>query len=288
RRGRQHPSLRRPLPSGARGPAGRRPPRSPPLPRWPVRKPGAHRRPPPRRPPRAPEGRDDPPGRGGDPGRPTRTRRPRRRRPLPRDPPLDHPRGPRTPAGPAPPADISIRENPPMPPRPLDVIFQPRSIAVVGASRRRDSIGFALLHNLVLSEFNGAIYPVNPNAQVIHSLKCYPDLVAIPDPVDLAVILVPRQLVQGVVEACIAKGVGGLAAIPAGFAETGPEGAAREERLRDAVRAAGVRMIGPNCMGVINTAADVSLNATFAPTPARPGSLGFVSQSGALGVAILN
>ncbi len=174
------------------------------------------------------------------------------------------------------------------PARALDPIFQPRSIAIVGASRRRDSIGFALLHNLVLSEFNGALYPVNPKAEVIHSLKCYPEVAAIPDPVDLGIIVVPRDLVQGAVEACIAKGVKGLVVITAGFAETGSEGAAREELLRAAVRAAGVRMIGPNCMGVINTAAAVSLNATFAPTPAQAGPLGFVSQSGALGVAILN
>ena len=183
----------------------------------------------------------------------------------------------------------TIPASPPAPaPRPLDAIFEPRSVALIGASRRRDSIGFALLHNLVLSEFNGALYPVNPNAQVIHSLKCYPTVAAIPDPVDLAVILVPRRLVQEAVEACIAKGVRGLVVITAGFAETGPEGAAREALLREAVRAAGVRMIGPNCMGVINTAAAVSLNATFAPVPAQPGPLGFVSQSGALGVAILN
>jgi acetate---CoA ligase (ADP-forming) len=174
------------------------------------------------------------------------------------------------------------------PRRALDPIFSPRSIAVVGASRRRDSIGFSLLHNLVLAEFNGALYPVNPNAQVIHSLKCYPAVSAIPDPVDLAVIVVPRQGVQAAVEECIAKGVKGLVVITAGFGETGPEGAAREELLRATVRNAGVRMIGPNCMGVINTAAPVRLNATFAPTPAEAGPLGFVSQSGALGVAILN
>ncbi|HVT59996.1 MAG TPA: acetate--CoA ligase family protein [Thermoanaerobaculia bacterium] len=172
--------------------------------------------------------------------------------------------------------------------RALDAIFQPRSVAVVGASRRRDSIGFALLHNLVVSEFNGAIYPVNPHAAAIHSLKCYPSLAAIPDPIDLAVVMVPRREVQGVVEQAIAKGVRGLVVITAGFAETGGEGAERELQLRETVRAAGVRMIGPNCMGVINTAPEVNLNATFAPTPARAGALGFVSQSGALGVAILN
>ncbi len=172
--------------------------------------------------------------------------------------------------------------------RPLDAIFSPGSVAVVGASRRRDSLGFSLLHNLLVNEFAGAIYPVNPEARAVHSLKCYPNVAAIPDPVDLAVILVPRQKVQGAVEECIAKGVRGLIVISAGFSEVGEEGAERERRLREVVRAAGVRMIGPNCMGVINTAADVRLDATFAPTPAQPGSVGFVSQSGALGVAILN
>jgi acetyl coenzyme A synthetase (ADP forming)-like protein len=175
-----------------------------------------------------------------------------------------------------------------MDPRPLDPIFSPGSIAVVGASRRRDSLGFSLLHNLVVNEFTGAIYPVNPGAKAIHSLKCYPTVQDIPDPVDLAVILVPWPKVEGVVKECIAKGVRGLIVITAGFSEVGEEGAERERRLRDLVRAAGVRMIGPNCMGVINTSPDFLLNATFAPTPAQAGSIGFVSQSGALGVAILN
>jgi acetyl coenzyme A synthetase (ADP forming)-like protein len=172
--------------------------------------------------------------------------------------------------------------------RSLDPVFSPRAVAVVGASRQRDSIGFALLHNLVSHEFQGAIYPVNPHAAAIHSLKCYRAVAEIPDPVDLAVVMVPRGAVEGVVEECLAKGVRGLVVITAGFAETGPEGRRLEERLRAAVRAAGVRMIGPNCMGVINTDPRVSLNATFAPVPARPGAVGFVSQSGALGVAILN
>lgn len=178
--------------------------------------------------------------------------------------------------------------NPPMKPRPLDPIFSPGSIAVVGASRRRESLGFSLLHNLVVNEFTGAIYPVNPEAKAIHSLKCYPSVEAIPDPVDLAVILVPRLKVEGVVKECIAKGVRGLIVITAGFSEIGEEGAGRERRLRELVRAAGVRMIGPNCMGVINTAPEYRLDATFSPTPAQAGSIGFVSQSGALGVAILN
>jgi acetyl coenzyme A synthetase (ADP forming)-like protein len=176
----------------------------------------------------------------------------------------------------------------PQPRRALDPIFSPGSIAVIGASRRRDSIGFSLLHNLIFNEFTGALYPVNPQAHAIHSLKCYPSIGEVPDPVELAVVAVPRAGVQRAVEECIAKGVRGLVVITAGFSETGEEGALHERRLRETVRAAGVRMIGPNCMGVINTDPAASLNATFAPTPAQRGTIGFVSQSGALGVAILN
>lgn len=172
--------------------------------------------------------------------------------------------------------------------RPLDPIFSPRAVAVVGASRRRDSIGYAVLDNLLGSEFTGAIFPVNPKAEVIHSLKCYPSLASIPDAVDLAVIVVPKSAVGAAVDDAIAKGVRGLVVITAGFAETGAEGRLAEDALRDRVRAAGLRMIGPNCMGIINTDPAVSMNATFAPSPARPGGIGFVSQSGALGVAILN
>jgi acetyl coenzyme A synthetase (ADP forming)-like protein len=170
----------------------------------------------------------------------------------------------------------------------LEPIFSPRSVAVVGASRNRDSIGFALLHNLVMGQFQGAIYPINPQAESIHSLKAYPRIGDVPDPVDLAMIVVPRKLVLPMVDECLAVGIRGLVTITAGFAETGAEGAELERQLCDKVRSAGVRMVGPNCMGVINTEAGVSLNATFAPTPAQPGTVGFVSQSGALGVAILN
>jgi acetate---CoA ligase (ADP-forming) len=172
--------------------------------------------------------------------------------------------------------------------RALDPIFSPRTVAVIGASRRRDSLGFRLLHNLVTNEFSGAIFPVNPNAEAVHSLKCYPSVAAIPDLIDLAIIMVPRDRAQAAVEECIAKGVGGLIVITAGFSETGEEGAALERRLRETVRNAGLRMIGPNCMGVINTDPEVRLDASFSPTPARHGAIGFVSQSGALGVAVLN
>ncbi|HRC87860.1 MAG TPA: CoA-binding protein, partial [Thermoanaerobaculia bacterium] len=129
---------------------------------------------------------------------------------------------------------------------------------------------------------------MTPHAQVILCLKCYPSISAVPDPVDLAVVAVPKASVQEAVEECLTRGVKGLVVITAGFAETGEEGAERENLLRDTVRQAGARMVGPNCMGIINTHAGVQLNATFAPNHALPGALGFVSQSGALGVAILN
>ena len=173
-------------------------------------------------------------------------------------------------------------------PRPLDPIFSPRSVAVVGASRSRDNLGWAIIHNLVVGQFAGTIYPVNPHARAIHSLRCYPNLTAIPNPIDLVMVVVPRPHVESVVDEGLAIGVGGFVVITAGFGEVSAEGREAEQRLRDKVRAAGVRMIGPNCMGVINADPEVRLNATFSPTPARWGSLGFVSQSGALGVAILN
>lgn len=170
----------------------------------------------------------------------------------------------------------------------LDPVFSPKTVAVVGASRSRDSIGWSIVHNMIEAQFTGAIYPVNPKAQAIHSLKCYASLAEIPDAIDLAVVTVPRAFVQGVVEEAIALGVRAFVVITAGYGETGEEGRALEAKLRATIRAAGARMVGPNCMGVINTDAAVSLNATFSPTPAVAGSVGFVSQSGALGVAILN
>ena len=130
--------------------------------------------------------------------------------------------------------------------------------------------------------------PGQPALQGDHSLKAYRSVGEIPDPVDLAVIMVPQPAVEAVIDECLERGIRGLVVITAGFAETGAEGAEVETRLRRAVRAGGARMVGPNCMGVINTDDRVSLNATFAPVPATPGNIGFVSQSGALGVAVLN
>src|SRR2546425_1601678 len=171
--------------------------------------------------------------------------------------------------------------------RSLSAILRPRSIAVVGASRHPQSIGREILHNLVRSGFTGPIFPVNPNAASVHSIKCYPSLRDIPDPVDRAVIVVPKEIVPRVVDDAIAKQVRGLVVITAGFKEVGEEGERAERALRDRVRPAGLRMVGPNCMGVINTDPEVRMNATFAATRPEAGTAGFISQSGALGEVIL-
>jgi len=171
---------------------------------------------------------------------------------------------------------------------PLDSIFKPQSIAVVGASRRPGSIGREIMRSLIEYNFHGKVFPVNPKADYIHSIKAFPAVSAIPDPVDLAVIVVPRQEVLAVVDDCGHKGVKGLIVITAGFKETGEEGRHYEEQLKERITRYGMRMIGPNCMGVINTHPEVRMDATFAPTLPLPGRIGFMSQSGALGVAILN
>ena len=177
-------------------------------------------------------------------------------------------------------------------PSSLDAIFRPRAVAVIGASRDRTSIGREILHNMIEYEFNGTIFPVNPNATTVHSLKCYPDVGSIPDPVDLAVIVIPRASVLEAVHQCGRKGVRGLVVITAGYKEVGGAGVRHEAELLEAVRSHGMRMVGPNCMGVVNTDPDVRLNATFAKAMpsaggTAAGKIGFISQSGALGEAIL-
>jgi acetate---CoA ligase (ADP-forming) len=171
--------------------------------------------------------------------------------------------------------------------RSLDAIFRPASVAVVGASRRTGSIGSEVLRKLLDGGFEGAVFPVNPHTKFLHSMKCYPSVASIPDPVDLAVIVVPRDHVLSAVEECRRKKIRGLVVITAGFREVGAEGAKLEARVRDTVRKAGMRMVGPNCMGVINTDPRVNMNATFAATAPTRGLAGFMSQSGALGEIIL-
>ena len=171
--------------------------------------------------------------------------------------------------------------------RSLDAIFRPSSIAVVGASRRSGSIGSEVLRKLLDGGFEGAVFPVNPHTKFLHSMKCYPSVASIPDPVELAVIVVPRDKVRAAVDDCRRKKVRGLVVITAGFREVGEEGARLETKIRDIVRKAGMRMVGPNCMGVINTDPAIRMNATFAATAPTRGQAGFMSQSGALGEIIL-
>ncbi|OUN00962.1 MAG: CoA-binding protein, partial [Firmicutes bacterium ZCTH02-B6] len=165
--------------------------------------------------------------------------------------------------------------------------FHPRAVAVIGASRDPASAGAQVLANLITSNFQGPVYPVNPKAPFVMSIPTYPSVLDIPGPVDLAVVAVPRAAVMDVARQCAQKGVRALIVLTAGFAETGSDGAEAQRQLVDLVRGSGMRMIGPNCLGLIHAHPDVRLNATFAATPVRPGNLAMSSQSGALGLAVL-
>jgi acetyl coenzyme A synthetase (ADP forming)-like protein len=166
-------------------------------------------------------------------------------------------------------------------------VLEPRSVAVIGASRRRGTVGAEILHNLLAAEFNGPVYAVNEQADVVQSLPAYRSVADIPGDVELAVVVVPAERVVGVARECAAAGVRALLVISSGFAETGEEGTGRQRELLDVCRDAGIRIVGPNCLGALNTAPDVRLNATFAPHAAVPGHVGFMSQTGGLGIAII-
>ena len=166
--------------------------------------------------------------------------------------------------------------------------FAPKSVAVIGASRRRGTIGGEIFHNLISTGFNGPVYPVNPSADVVQSVAAYKSVIDCPGPVDQAVIVVPAPYVLDAARECSAKGVKTLVVISAGFSETGEEGLRRQRALMAVCREAGIRVIGPNCMGIINTASDVRLNATFAPDFPPAGRVGFLSQSGALGLSVID
>ncbi len=159
---------------------------------------------------------------------------------------------------------------------------------MIGASRAADTIGHQIVANLVRHGFTGAVHPINPKASSIHSIRAYPSVGAVGAPVDLAIIAVPKEHVLAVAHQCADAGVRGLVVISAGFREVGGEGAERERVLRDLVRDRGIRMIGPNCMGVLNTDPEISMNGTFAPTMPPRGRVGFVSQSGAMGLSVLD
>ncbi len=169
----------------------------------------------------------------------------------------------------------------------LTAFFAPRSVAVIGASRKPGTIGHEQVRKLVEYGFNGIVYPVNPSARFVHSMRCYRSVLEIPDPVDLAIICVPNTLALQAVEDCGRKEVKAIIMITAGFGESGAEGAELEKAIFDRVRHYGMRMIGPNCMGIINTDPELQLDATFAGPKPTQGNIGFLSQSGALGVAVL-
>jgi acyl-CoA synthetase (NDP forming)/RimJ/RimL family protein N-acetyltransferase len=166
-------------------------------------------------------------------------------------------------------------------------MLAPTSIAVIGASRRPEAIGHQIVRRIIDGGFTGVVHPVNPQADSIGSVRSFPSVAAIPSEVDLAIVCVPASEVRGVVMECARKHVHGLVVISAGFAESGPEGAALEHEVVTLAHRHGMRVIGPNSMGIVNTAANVSLQGTFVGIPALPGSIGVSSQSGTLGAAII-
>ncbi|MFN4242211.1 MAG: bifunctional acetate--CoA ligase family protein/GNAT family N-acetyltransferase [Tepidisphaerales bacterium] len=169
---------------------------------------------------------------------------------------------------------------------PLDCFFQPQTVAVIGATETPGSVGRTLLWNLLTSPFGGTVFPVNPKRANVLGVKAYPNVTAIPEAVDLAVIITPAPTVPALVEECARKGVKGAIIISAGFKETGPAGLELERKVLQAAKAGRMRIVGPNCLGVMNPL--TGLNATFAKGMAKAGKVAFVSQSGALLTAVLD
>ena len=169
----------------------------------------------------------------------------------------------------------------------LTALLAPRSVAVIGASREPGSVGYAILRNILDGEFRGPVYPVNPKATEILGVPCLHSVDELPEAVDLAVIVVGARLVPAILEACGRKGVKGAVVISAGFKEVGAEGAALETQVREVISRFNLPVIGPNCLGLLNTDPSVRLNATFAKEMPATGRIGFISQSGALCTAVL-
>jgi acetyl coenzyme A synthetase (ADP forming)-like protein len=170
----------------------------------------------------------------------------------------------------------------------VGAFLEPRSIALVGASRRRGTVGGEMLHNLIASGFGGPIFPVNPSADTVQSLPAFASVGEIPGELDLAVLAVKAERIGDVARECAAKGARGLVVLSAGFSETGAEGTARERELLAICREAGMRLIGPNCLGILSTAPGSGFNVSFAPTAPPAGNVGFATQSGALGLALID
>ncbi|GAA4863515.1 bifunctional acetate--CoA ligase family protein/GNAT family N-acetyltransferase [Saccharopolyspora rosea] len=166
-------------------------------------------------------------------------------------------------------------------------LLHPRTVAVIGASADRSKVGHAVLANLLGADFTGPVYPVNPEHHSVRGVRAYPSVLDIPDEIDLAVVAIPAAGVNEVLDACLAKGVKALVIVSAGFSETGAEGREVEREMVRAARVHGMRVVGPNALGVVNTDPEQRLNASLAPTLPGRGRTGFFCQSGALGVAIL-
>lgn len=170
--------------------------------------------------------------------------------------------------------------------QPLDAIFNPKTVAVIGATEKEGSVGRTILSNLISNPFGGTIFPVNPKRPNVLGIKAYPSIATVPDPVDLAVIVTQAKTVPGIISECVDAGVKGAIIISAGFKEIGPVGAQLEQQALEEARRGQMRIIGPNCLGVM--CPPTGLNATFASKMARPGNVAFISQSGALCTAILD
>ena len=172
-------------------------------------------------------------------------------------------------------------------PQDLNLLFAPRSVAVIGATNRAGSVGHAVFANIFKHGYAGVVYPVNPRLPSVMSVKAFPSVLDIPDTVDLGIIIVPRGSVSGVMRECAQKGIKAAIVITAGFKELGGAGAQTEREVLKAARDHGIRLLGPNCLGIINTDPQVSLNGSFARLMPKCGNIALVSQSGAVGVAAL-
>jgi len=170
----------------------------------------------------------------------------------------------------------------------LDAIFAPETIAVIGASTQKGKVGHDIFANILSGGFTGTLYPVNPKAKSVLSVKCYTSITNIPDPIDLGMIILPPKAALNAVKDCIAKGVKGIVIVSAGFKEVGGEGAQIEREIKTLCAKAKVRLVGPNCLGVINPSPKVSLNASFSARMPIAGNVSFISQSGALCTAVLD
>ena len=171
--------------------------------------------------------------------------------------------------------------------RSLNYIFEPKSVAVIGASATIGTVGNAIFSNILQSSFRGAVHPVNPRYDNIMSVKAYKNIMSIPGAIDLAIVCVPKDAVENIIKQCAEKGVKGIVIITAGFKEMGEAGKVSEDKIIDIANKHGIALIGPNCLGIINTHETVNLNANFAIGMPNAGNVALISQSGAIGITAL-